>query len=93
VRKRNIAGAFSPHLEDFTLYDGEDCALGTVRIFGVRHHVTFVKVHTVDGVQTATNDPHDRLSDILNGSEGPGETVQIPSLKGEWIVGVDPYRD
>lgn len=38
-----IKDAFAPDLEDFSFYEDEDCALGTARIFGVRHHVTFVK--------------------------------------------------
>lgn len=88
-----IKDAFAPDLEDFSFYEDEDCALGTARIFGVRHHVTFVKVHEVDGVQTATNDPYDRLSDILDGAEGPAQTVQLPPYEGSWVVGIDPYRD
>jgi hypothetical protein len=85
--------AFS-YLEGLTWMDKdeEDVLKATVLIFGVHHHVTFVKVTTEDGVQVATRDPHGRLEDILAGADGAGMTVQIPEFEGEWVVGVDPYR-
>ncbi len=90
---------FGP-LENFELYNDEgeeeDCAHATVRILGVAHHVTFVRVHWVDGVQVGTNDPYGRLDDILAGAEGAARTISLKklfNLDGEWVVGLDPYRD
>ncbi len=81
-------------LTDAEVLEGEDTIFGQVLIFGVRHHVTFVKV-TRDpqtGEQVGTNDPHERLDDILAGADGAGETVEIPGVEGDWVCGVDPHR-
>jgi hypothetical protein len=88
-----LTDAFGP-LEGFTWMDKEeeDTLKGTVIIFGVHHHVTLVRVHYPDGVQTGTRDPHNRLEDILAGAEHAGQTVEVPGFEGEWVVGVDPYR-
>lgn len=89
MEKMNIFGP----LENFKMYEGEDCALGTVLILGVPHHVTFVKVETNKrGIQVGTNDPYERLDDVLKGEEHAARTVKLPGHSGEWVVGVDPHR-
>ena len=73
----------------------EDALLGTVDIFGVPHHVTFVRVtRGFAGCQLGTRDPHGRMSLILDsdGEGKAGETVEIPGFPGTWICGVDPFR-
>lgn len=74
--------------------DKEDVLKGTVVIFGTCHHVTLVRVRNDDGcVQVGTRDPYERLEDVLAGADGCGQTVEVPGFEGEWVVGVDPYRD
>jgi hypothetical protein len=80
---------FGP-LSHLSWYDDEDCLLGAVTIFGVLHHVTCVRVNDVG---EPTNDPHQRLEDILAGCyDGQPQTVELPGLEGEWVIGVDPHR-
>lgn len=91
---QKLAGMFGK-LETLRWLNEEDCLLGTVFIFGVPHHVTFVRVHfNVDDVLEATNDPHKRLDDILSDSDydGTPQTVELPGFEGEWVIGVDPFR-
>lgn len=82
-------------LERLAWLPDEDCLLGTVAILGVEHHVTFVRVvRGEDNILRPTRDPYDRYEDILSGDfDGSPQTVEIPGLEGEWVVGVDPYRD
>jgi hypothetical protein len=89
-----LAGMFGK-LEKLSWYEDEDCLLGTVYVLGVPHFVTFVRVTYDEASCTvATRDPNNRLDDILAGCyDGPPMTVRLPGFEGDWIVGVDPYRD
>ena len=101
-----LAGMFGK-LEKLAWLEGEDCLLGTIHVFGVPHFVTCVRVHLVCWEHTegdacplnhhrheGTNDPHNRLEDILTGDyDGPPTVVKLPGLEGDWVIGVDPYRD
>mgnify|MGYP001282407958 CR=1 FL=1 len=88
-----LVSLFGGTLEKLTWLRGEDCLLGCVRLVRAPHHLTLVRVHTVDGVQEATRDPHNRLDDVLRGADSAGDTVELPGFNGEWVLGVDPYRD
>jgi len=89
-----LVALFGGTLEKLTWLEGEDVLLGCIILLNVRHHVTLVRVHTVDGMQEPTRDPHGRLEDILAGDyDGVPETVELPGFEGEWVLGVDPYRD
>jgi hypothetical protein len=88
-----LVSLFGGTLEKLTWLGGEDCLLGCVRLVRAPHHLTLVRVHTVDGVQEATRDPHNRLDDVLRGADSAGDTVELPGFEGEWVLGVDPYRD
>jgi len=88
-----LVSLFGGLLEKLVWLRGEDCLLGCIRLVNQPHHITLVRVHDVDGTQEATRDPENRLDDVLAGSDGAGETVKLPGLEGEWVLGVDPYRD
>lgn len=80
-------------VHDISLLEGEDCLLGTTHILGVPHHVTFVRVtRNEQGLQVATRDPVNRLERVL-GAYGRAATVKLPWLEGEWVIGIDPYRE
>lgn len=75
-------------------YEPEDVLIGTLHVFGVGHFVTLVRVHRdVEGMLVGTNDPHNRLEDVLAGAdEGSPQTIELPGFEGEWVLGVDPHR-
>ncbi len=88
--KKLVAGC-GGLLEKLTRLEGEDVLLGRIVLLGVSHHITLVRVDE-DG--TPTRDPENRLEDILAGDYGgPPLTVELPGMEGEWVLGVDPYRD
>lgn len=91
--KKLIRG-FRASLESLEWLEGEDVLFGAISFFGTMHHVTCVRV-TEDRFlcQVGTNDPHNRLDDVLAGSEGAGETVELPGFEGRWVIGIDPFRD
>ena len=88
-----LVSLFGGLLERLCWLRGEDCLLGAIKLVNMPHHLTLVRVMTVDGVQTATRDPENRLDDVLQGADSAGETVVLPGFEGEWVLGVDPYRD
>jgi hypothetical protein len=75
--------------------DNEATMLGTLRIYGVNHHVTAIQVTDDDeGYQTAVNDPYGRLDDAYAAdADGIFQTVEIPGYPGEWVLHITPYKD
>lgn len=83
-------------LEELEWLEDEDVLHGTVRVLGTPCHVTLVKVERPEdgGPLEATRDPHNRLDDILAGDyDGEPRTIELPGLQGEWVIGLDPFRD
>jgi len=91
---KEIVAAFGGLLEKLAWLQGEDVLFGCVTLFGVKHHVTIVRVMQDEmGYQVGTRDPEERLDDVLKGADCSGYTVELPGFEGEWVLGVDPYRD
>ena len=84
-----------PLITGWEYTDTDGTLLATLRIYGVRHHVTAIQVKYDDeGCQTAVNDPYGRLDDAyVADSDGSFQTVAIPGLPGEWVLHITPYKD
>lgn len=72
--------------------EDEDVLSGVTFVFGVMHHIQFIRVHDVDGVQTGTLDPYSRLDDMYQLYEGGGafKTVEVPGFEGEYVCCIFP---
>jgi hypothetical protein len=84
--------AFGP-LENLRLLEDTTVLKGIVHVFGVLHHVWFIRVVVVDGVQVAVKDPHgyfDQLQAAAIGNSGPFQTVTVPEFPGDFVVLVGP---
>jgi hypothetical protein len=70
----------------------DDHLLGIVTILGVNHHVCFLKVHVVDGIQQPVRRSTEMLDEltILVNPGGPFDTVEIPGHEGEYVCWVEP---
>ncbi len=78
-----------------TTGEGNNTLLGPTKIFGVWHHVAFVRVHEVDGEQVAVCDPLGVLDNIRVAAvalEGALQTVEVPTLEGEWVICITPFE-
>lgn len=73
--------------------------IGTLTLLGANFHVEFFRVHiNEEGCQEAFNPAEEDLSgdeELLNDFykilEAAGETMQVPSWPGEWLMFVYPY--
>lgn len=91
---KEIVASFGGLLENLVWLDGEDVLFGCAILFGVRHHVTIVRVEQDEtGCQVGTRDPENRLDDVLKGADSSGYVVELPGFEGEWVINIDPYRD
>lgn len=68
---------------------------GAVTIFGVAHHVIFMRVETRDYTQQAASDPYHRFNNFSeydgDGSDGPYQTFEIAGIEGEYVALLTPF--
>jgi len=78
----------------WTRASGEDMLDSAIRLGGVLLYVNAVRVHDVDGIQTATSDPCGFLDDLVAAMDGHGpdrfQTTEIPGHPGDWVVWAVP---
>jgi hypothetical protein len=71
----------------------EDYLIGGLRIGSVNFHAEAIRVHEVEDIQEATNDPNHRLDDLSSlCGDGAFETVEIDGFPGRWVVYITPFQ-
>lgn len=74
--------------------ESEDILHGNVKLFGVLHSVTFIRVVEHDGLHVCEDDTLGQI-DALREYHPAGKwlTVQLPDMDGDWVVVIHPHDD
>lgn len=64
---------------------------GACQIAGADFHAKFIRVHDVDGVQEAVNDPHGFFEDVWKLNCDALQTVNVPGFDGDWVLVIYPF--
>jgi hypothetical protein len=62
-------------------------------VFGVYHHVYFIKVTNEDGMQEAVNDSHGYYQDMQCLNAGTLCTVEVPGYPGRYVMVLFPLAE
>jgi hypothetical protein len=63
----------------------------TVDIFGVPHHVYLIRVHDINDVQVAVDDPYGLMGVFNELNDESLMTIRVPDLTGEYVAVIFPY--